>query len=373
MHTYSMLLTHQDSYVQRRSTATLSTIEFGRIPKMLGTSGVLATYERQTKPKNRSRRFPALAMFALILYGEAKGLGPLELEKRLEARGGQHILKVLGFNYRHGRYYGPKHSWISEFKNNEFPVFRHELEAEIAEAILARACEGGKLVFTADSTPLEASRYSKWADYNGHYRIRMAKSHLIMVNGLVLSFLFTNGNYGDNPAFLRLLEKIDLVNLRNGKMRVCFLADGAYDSAEAYAAVYKATGLILNTNVGVNAVLHEEGEWENFVRRYQKHRNEEGYRCAGDCTRDRIVRYMINHGDSENAGWHLRNLDMKRPEKMRKDMAKGRHICETVHHGMKRWVDYTVRGLHSKYIGHSLALKTMACQLLGLIFKPYTG
>ena len=370
-----MLVTEPIGYVLKRSTATLSLKDFGRVVDIIGDCHSIITFENEWEERNnRKLKNPVKAMVALLIYKECKKLTLEELEGALKGRGGPRILETLGFERKgDGRFHGPGHAWMSKFKNEVFPEFRDGFEADIADIVLNKACEEGGVVITADSTPLEASRYSKWADYNGHYRIRMAKSHLIMLNGRVFHFLFTNGNYGDNPAFLRLLEKIDLVNLRNGKMRVCFLADGAYDSAEAYAAVYKATGLILNTNVGVNAVLHEEGEWENFVRRYQKHRNEEGYRCAGDCTKDRIVRYMINHGDSEKAGWHLRNLDMKRPEKMRKEMAKGRHICETVHHGMKRWVDYTVRGLHRRYIGYSLTLKTMACQLLGLIFKPYTG
>lgn len=373
MLTYHMLLTQQYSYVQRRSTATLSVKGFGRIVDLINDSETVRTYGRQHEPK-RGRKFPIAAMVSLLVYGECKGLGPHELEEHLEARGGPHVMDVLGFNRgKDGRFLAPKHSWISWFKNNVFSEFRDGLEAEISEKVLQRAREEGGLVFTADSTPLEASRYSKWADYNGHHRICMAKAHLIMVNGRVLDFLFTNGNCGDNPAFLRLLERMDLADVRNGKMRACFLADGAYDSAAAYAAVYKATGLVLNTNVGVDAVLHEEGEWENLVRRYQRHRKDEGYRCASDCTKDRIIRFLINHDDSERAGWCLRNMDMKRPSKMRKEMAKGRHICETAHHGMKRWVDHTVRGLHSRYIGHSLALKTMTCQLLSLIFRPYTG
>lgn len=369
-----MLLAQHEGYVKRRSTAALSVKDFGRVADLINDSAAIKTYERQNKPKLRDFKFPVAAMTSLLVYGECKDLGPHELEEHLKARGGQHLLEVLGFRRgKDGRFRGPGHSWISWFKNRVFSEFRVDLEAEISETVLQKAREEGGFLFTADSTPLEASRYSVWAEYNGHYRIRMAKSHLIMVNGRILSFLFTNGNYGDNKAFLRLLQRMDLAGVRNGKMNACFLADGAYDSAAAYAAVYKATGLVLNTNVGADAVIHEEGEWKNIVRRYQKHRKDEDYRCAGDCTNDRIVRFLINHDDAEKAGWCLRNMDMKRPKKMRKEMAKGRHICEIVHHGMKRWVNYTVRGLHRKYTAHSLALKTMTCQLLGLIFEPYTG
>lgn len=367
-----MLDTHQGSYVRKRSTATLSMKDFGRIVKIIEDSRVIATYERQHKPKQRGFKYPISSMFALIIYGECKKLGPMELELFLKTRGGQRLMETLGFKKgEDNRYHGPKHSWISEFKNKVFPEFRFELEHEIAEAILGRAREEGGLIFTVDSTPMEASRYSKWADFNPHYRIHMAKSHILMVNGRPLHFTFTNGNKADNPTFLRLLEKMNWGYFNNGKVPACFLADGGYDSAEAYAATYKATGLILNTNVGVNAVLHEDGEWESICRRYQRHRNDGGYVCVSGCTKDRIIRYLINHGDSEKAGWYLRNMDMRRPEKIRKSMTKTRHICETTHHGMKRWVNYTVRGLHSKFLGHSLSLKTVTCQLLSLIFEPY--
>ena len=126
-------------------------------------------------------------MFSLLVYGECKGLGPHELEEHLEARGIQHVLEVMGFERgKDKRFQATKHSWIPWFNNNVFSEFRSGLEAEISEAVLQRAREEGGLAFTADSTPLEASRYSKWADYNGHCRIRMAKSHLIMVNGMLM-------------------------------------------------------------------------------------------------------------------------------------------------------------------------------------------
>ena len=59
---------------------------------------------------------------------------------------------------------------------------------------------------TIDSTPTEASRYNFDAEFNGHYMVRMDKMHIVMVDGMPLFMVPTDGNTGDNEPVDDLLS-----------------------------------------------------------------------------------------------------------------------------------------------------------------------
>ena len=226
----------------------------------------------------------------------------------------------------------------------------------------------GNRIVTIDSTPLEASRYSKWADFNGHYRIFMGKAHMIMINGIPVDSLITNGNAGDNPEFRRMLERLQ--NAKWGKGTVV-LSDGAYDSSETYADVFLKTGVVMSSNSGAGSVFHEEAEWENVVRRYNKLHGVKGFIPSSRAKPEFILRFLARNGQKELVGWFLRNLDMSRGKHLHRIHAKTRHVCETVHHALKRWVNFDVRGLHSPYVGRRMMLRIFVCSLLCIMFRPY--
>lgn len=366
-----MLTIDSDKSIAKRSTKPLSTKGFRPVVEMLESSRVLQDAQRGLKPQCRELKFGIVPMVALLLFMEAKGLGPMAAEQLFKGKRMQSALADLGMpRGKDGRFMYPKHAWISDFKNHVYPKFKKAFEKEVSETVIeeARRRNGGFIVFTADSTPLVASRYSKWADFNGHYMTFMAKSHMVMANGIPLYFRFTNGNAGDNENLLKLLEQFPGTKVENA----CFLADGGYNCAETYARTYEAVGLVLNTNTGVRGVIHEDAMYRDVVRRYERqHHREEGFVSSKYSTRDRILRHQIRTGDSEHVGWFLRNLDMRRGTRLRKRYTRMRHVCETVHRSMKRWVRYTVEGLHSRYIGISLSIRTVCCQFLCMLFKPY--
>lgn len=342
------------------------------IIEMLGTSEVLDRYDRQRKPEFRELKFSAVQMLTVLTYIEVKQTTAEGFVESMKERGGGKILSNLGMpRGKDGRFICPSAAWISEFKNHELPIFKIGLEIEMAAMVMevARKRADGMLMMTVDSTPLEANRYSRWAEYNGHYRIRMAKAHIVMVQGIPLRHLFTNGNTGDNPAFHRLLERMGTQMIENA----CLSADGSYDNWGSYALTYQKTGLVLCTNTGKNGVKHGDAMYEDVLRRYEKQHSNPDFITSKRCKADRIIRYQISHGEMENTGWFLRNLDMSRGDARKKNLAHRRHICETVHHAMKRWVRFDVRGLHARYVGLSLQVKMIACQLLCVVFPPYTN
>jgi len=53
-----------------------------------------------------------------------------------------------------------------------------------------------------DSTPLEASRYDRYADYNPHYKCKMDKAHITMIGTLPIYMTHTKGAANDSPDVL---------------------------------------------------------------------------------------------------------------------------------------------------------------------------
>jgi hypothetical protein len=50
-----------------------------------------------------------------------------------------------------------------------------------------------------DSTPLEASRYDAYRDFNPHYECKMDKAHITMIGIYPVFMTYTDGLTGDSP------------------------------------------------------------------------------------------------------------------------------------------------------------------------------
>ena len=363
-----MKLVCEKDRLKVRSTGALSARQMAGIIGMLESSAVIFRYDMgRRRDAGRRLKFGTVQMATILLFMEAKKLTFEGLREMAGKRGGQVVLKNLGMPVGpDGRYVLPSDGWLSEFRNHAYPEIRAELEAEIRRAVMERY-EGVPKVITVDSTPLEASRYSEWADFNPHYRIRMGKAHIVMVNGVPIASVITNGNAGDNPGLLRLLGCFDGTRLRDAR----FLSDGGYASHESYLGVFRATGLVMSSNTGSNGRIHADAEWRNVVRRYNRLSRFEGFVPAKRATPGFVLRFLAAHGEAELAGWALRNLDIHRPEAVRAADAKARHVCETVHRAMKRWVDLDVRGLWRRYAGVRCCFRILVCTLLCLAFRAY--
>ena len=363
-----MLLDKIANRMAVRSTAKITAKKMAPIIECLNSAACLFVYDMDRKPKDRELKFTAVQMMTVCMFMEFRKLTLEGYLGMVTGRGGQVILRNLGMPKSGGRYLAPSIGWISEFRNHEYPKFMRKLEEEFREAVIAKTA--GNRTITIDSTPAEASRYSKWADYNAHYRIRMAKVHIMMINGIPVYGLVTNGNDGDNPAFLRMLSSMNNARMGGG---TTVLSDGGYDSHETYAEVFLKTGRVMGSNTGKDSVFHKEAVWKNVVRRYNALHNEKGFVPSSRASPEFILRFMARNGQKEIVGFFLRNLDMRRGDRIHRQNAKRRHICETVHHGMKRWVNFDVRGLDSRYVGRRMMFRLMACSLLCVFFRPYTS
>ena len=53
-------------------------------------------------------------------------------------------------------------------------------------------------------------------------------------------------------------------------------------------------------------------------------------------------------------------------------LEKARHVCETVHHAMKRWMNFDVRGLVGKNVKNRIGLRFLFAQILSMAFVDYS-
>ena len=106
-----------------------------------------------------------------------------------------------------------------------------------------------------DSTPLEASRYDKYSDYNPHYGCKMDKAHITMIGTYPVFMTYTGGVYGDSP---QLPDHIDAL-LEMGANIDEFYLDGSYDSFKNHADIWYKINAKPMISLSKDAVINKEG------------------------------------------------------------------------------------------------------------------
>jgi len=107
-----------------------------------------------------------------------------------------------------------------------------------------------------DSTPLEASRYDKYADYNPHYKCKMDKAHITMVGTCPIFMTHTNGLAGDSPELIKHIEALKKMNADIES----YSADGGYDSFINYSDIWYHLNAKPIISSASNSLINPEGE-----------------------------------------------------------------------------------------------------------------
>lgn len=352
-----------------RSGEKLKSKGLAPIRTMLESSTVLKEMEEERRRGTGRITYSYTDLIMVLIWMEVKKTTFGGVVSDLADHGGQQKLAALGLPMgRNGKRLCPSESTLCDFRKNVLPGFADGLRAEISRAYLDSLLE--PRFCTCDSTPLEASRYSRRCEYSPHYEIRMDKLHIMMVNGMPIDYRHTAGNCGDNPQMLAMLASMDD---ESPSLYGAVMTDGAYHSFETYAAVFKATGTVMNTNQGRDAVFHPEATWDRLLARHNRYWREKDFRPSGEAKPFEIIRYLIRHGETELAGMFLHNLDFYRGRAAKSALALKRHLCETVHFDAKRWIRLDVRGVHEKSVASVVAMKFITVQLLSLSFVSLEG
>lgn len=345
-----------------RSTQNFTSEDYRRIMGLLRDLPVLTKLELERCPRRGGHKFSLTSLVGIALYMNVNRKGykgvKIDLDERPE------MLKILGVEPRGGRYTCPSVGTMNNFINKVWPKIADAVE-ETMRGMFMKDCEHA--FYTCDSTPLEASRYSRKWDYSPHYEIHMAKMHILMMNGHPMWYTVTNANDGDNPELLKMLEVAGPLH-RN---TVGFATDGGYASFKTYTFVHRLTGVVMASNPGSAAVLHDEITWKRLVTRYGRLWKTPGYKPAKYVNRRFILNFLMKNGFDEEVGMFLRNVDMRRGRMSSAEKQNFRHVCEEVHKAAKRWMPLDVRGLRVKTCMSILSFRFFLMQLFSYIFPEY--
>jgi len=344
-----MLISRPESRIRVRSTKRLNAEGIRKISEQVGSFESIQRYERQNAPRRGKRTYSTVSIIVLCIYIEISGL-------TYEGDISKNKLAAMGMPWEKGGYRRPSPATISDFLNHRWPEILGPAEAEYVSSILDSLPEKR---FIVDSTPMEASRYSRRYSYSPHYEIRMGKCHIIMCNGYPLVRTFTDAN--DSDCLEQLPDGIRGVRE--------FTSDAGYPAFYNYSLVFSKLGVVMASNLSVDSVFHEEVDLKRLKDAYASLWKESDFRPR--ISNGGMLRYLIGKGKEESVGVFLRNLDMRRGRRISAGYARRRHVCETVHRAMKRRMNFDVRGLRKESDEQRKSFKFFTTQILCAIFDPY--
>ena len=236
-----------------------------------------------------------------------------------------------------GRYHIPSASNLHDFAYNRLRLDGFKKIMYLNGTIACQSIQNGHGM--VDSTPIEASRYDKYAEYNPHYTCRMYKYHIFHLNNFPLYGIFSEGNAHDSPYAIPLAEIVGTMNPSMIKVQL----DGGYDSFMIYARYWRIFRIQPLIDPSKNAVLNIEGTSERIDHWVNKK-----WKKGGDI-RDSIEKkllFLTNNGREKQVGMYLRNQNLLNPNF--KTEYKSRSDCERTHSHMKRMFNFSVKWIQKR-------------------------
>ena len=389
------MLLHSEEF--RICNRTTGDVDCGMVSMIMGILNSSGTFREAEARRGRGCSYTLAQLFVVNLIREACGAQYAAVAPKL----GPAVCRALGLPREGGRYRKPSVGTMNGFVKHVWPTMSEAFSLEYSAAVLsAELEEADGLLLTVDGTPMEASRYNFDADFNGHYRIRMDRMHIVMLNGHPLFGVHREGNVNDSEVLgelCALLSRIRGVHGRPFKI----MMDAGYDSFHCYAEMYLATGCRPRCVIRSGAAIHPEASWHSIQGLYGRMHREEGFDPHRKNDEEFVLRFLARNGRSELVGMYLRNCEIERqaaeggpaagpdsgaeeasgagaaPDAPDGGTAAGRdtdrQVCETVHHAMKRWVRFDVRGMRHATRKADADFKFACCQVLAAIFARYTS
>ncbi len=208
-----------------------------------------------------------------------------------------------------------------------------------------------------DSTPLEASRYDKYADYNPHYKCKMDKAHITMIGTYPVFMTYTNGLSSDSTE---LIKHIHALKKMEANIEF-YAADGAYDSFQNNADIWYHLNAKPIISYSCDAVLHKEGEVERIDHWVNKM-----WKLGGEVHTkiENKLKFLYENGRQEQVGMYLRNQNIL--DELFWELYKKRVECEKVHGHMKDTMNFDVRRIRVESRALYSLLNFVSYQLLVL-------
>lgn len=208
-----------------------------------------------------------------------------------------------------------------------------------------------------DSTPLEASRYDKYADYNTHYGCKMDKAHITMVGTYPVFMTHTNGVAGDSPELIKHIEALKKMNADIES----YSADGGYDSFVNHSEIWYHLNAKPIISYASNSVINQEGKEERIDHWVNKK-----WKMGGNvhAPMKEKLKFLYEIGRIEQVGMYLRNQNIS--DKLFQALYKKRAECEKIHGHIKQVVKFDIRRTRNGSKRFYSLLNFVAYQLLVL-------
>lgn len=185
-----------------------------------------------------------------------------------------------------------------------------------------------------DSTPLEASRYDQYAEFNPHYRCKMYKAHLFHLGNFPVFCCFSGGTEPDSTYASALIKGVKTMN---PKITTVF-ADAGYDAFQIHADIFCDLHARPYIDWRENAVSQIEGTVDRIDHWVNKMWKEGG---SIHDTLGNKLEFLYKHGRSEQVGMYLRNQNLNDPNF--DGTYAQRTDCERTHNHIKSLVKFDVR------------------------------
>ena len=206
-----------------------------------------------------------------------------------------------------------------------------------------------------DSTPIETSRYDRYAKYNPHYETKMYKMHIFHMDAFPLYEIFSSGTDSDDKYALPLAEKVCGMNPDLKSLQL----DGGYDSYLIHAGLWKTFKINPLIDMGKNAVFHKEGtefRIDHWVNKLWK----KGGQIYNSIEKKLI--FLYNNGREKQVGMYLRNQNLIKADF--KAEYKSRSDCERTHSHMKRMFHFTVKWVQQRSKEFYMAFRFVSYQTI---------
>ena len=173
-----------------------------------------------------------------------------------------------------------------------------------------------------DSTPLEASRYNKHADYNPHSECKMDKAHITMVGTYPVFMTHTKGVAGDSPKLINHIEALKKINADLEFNS----ADGGYDSFLNRSDIWYHLDAKSISSYPSNAVINQEGEKERI-----NHWVNKKWKIGSDihASMKNKLKFLYENGKKKQVGMYLRNQNIS--DDSFNEQYQKRDECEKIH------------------------------------------
>ena len=208
-----------------------------------------------------------------------------------------------------------------------------------------------------DSTPLEASRYDKYADYNPHYKCKMDKAHITMVGTYPVFMTHTNGKAGDTHELIKHIQALKKMNADIDM----YSADTGYKAFKNHADIWYHLNARPVIAYPKNAVISKEGEMDKIDHWVNKMWFLGGNILAST---EEKLKFLYEIGMSKQVGMNLRNQNMR--DESFYELYKKRGECESKHGHIKDVVKFDIRRIRVESRKLYSLLNFVAYQLLVL-------